>query len=698
MIRQPSYHSMQPPIAKKIPTILEKHNHSRIDNYFWMNQRDNDEVLKYLHQEQNYSNSYFENIQPSSEQIFSEFETRIVKSRQTVPYLNNGYYYYNSYSEESEYAVVYRSSTSKIQLDSDEVVLDIQQLSIDTSYCSVGRIAVSPNNNIVAYTLDTVGRRRYDLYYRNLQTNETTAVNIPHKIGANIIWSTNNETIIYVVADPNTLRSFQVWTYNIQSKVSFLLFEEKDPTYRVSIYTTSYKSVVFIASVSTLTTEIRVCNIHNPVKSQVVIPKSEGVEYFLFDTHLGYFIYTNYLAKNFRLLLLENSKNEFHFLSKIQDLDTLQEIIPHNEFVKLEHVHFFENFYIYQQRSNGTELLFFSKYGDESPKSVVIPEKEYSISPSYNEEYTSTKYRYSLTTLRTPYSVFEFDTITHESSCIKEEPLAISYNKDDYETYRVYAKASDNSKIAISIVHRKDIKLDGSAPLLLYGYGSYGITIDPSFSSERLSLLDRGFVYAIAHIRGEQFFGRGWYEDGKLLKKMNTFTDFIACAEELIAKKYTSASKLVAMGGSAGGLLMGAISNLRPDLFAGIVTLVPFVDVVTTMLDDSIPLTTAEYDEWGNPNDKEFYDYMLSYSPYDNIKAQNYPPMLVVTGYHDSQVQYWEPAKYVAKLRELKTDNNPLLFQINFEAGHGGASGRYSSLKEVARNFAFILNCVEKTV
>lgn len=689
---------MQPPIAKKIPTILEKHNHTRIDNYFWMNQRDEEDVLQYLYQEQNYSNSYFEHIQPSTEQIFSEFEERIVKSRQTTPYLDNEFYYYYSYTEESEYAVVYRSTNSIIQLDSDEVILDIQQLSYGNSYCSVGRIVVSPNNNIVAYTLDTIGRRRYDLFYRNLQTNETTAVNLPHKTSANIIWSTDNETIIYVVADPNTLRSFQVWTYNIYTNVSSLLFEEKDPTYRISIYSTSYKSVVFIASVSTLTTEIRVCNIHNPVNSKVVIPKSEGVEYFLYDTHLGYFIYTNYQAKNFRLLLLECSNNEFPILSKIHELNNLKEIIPHNEFVKLEHVHFFKTFYIYQQRSNGTELLFFSKYGDGSPESVVIPEKEYSISPSYNEEYTSTKYRFSLTTLRTPYSVFDFDSITQESICIKEEPLAISYNKDDYETYRVYATAKDNSKIAISIVHRKDAKLDGSAPLLLYGYGSYGITIDPSFSSERLSLLDRGFIYAIAHIRGEQFFGRQWYEDGKLLNKMNTFTDFIACAEELIAKKYTSASKLVAMGGSAGGLLMGAISNLRPDLFAGIVTLVPFVDVVSTMLDDSIPLTTAEYDEWGNPNDKEYYDYMLSYSPYDNIKAQNYPPMLVVTGYHDSQVQYWEPAKYVAKLRELKTDKNPLLFQINFEAGHGGASGRFSSLKEVARNFAFILNCVEKTV
>jgi oligopeptidase B len=689
---------MQPPIAKKIPTILQKHNHKRIDNYFWLNQRDNDDVLEYLHKEQSYSDNYFQQLQPDIQKIYSEFETRIVKSRQTVPYFDNGYYYYYSYTEDSEYAVFRRSTTSAINLQTDEVVVDIQQLSIGTTYCSVGKIAVSPNNQMVVYSLDTVGRRRYDLYIKNLQSKEVKFLELPHKTTGNIVWSTDNETILYVVADSKTLRSFQVWTYNIHSKGSTLLYEEIDPTYRISIYTTSYKSVVFIASVSTLTTEIRVCSIHNPVSSQVVIPRTDGVEYLLYDTHHGYFVYTNYQAKNFRLLQIENSSNGYPVVSDMSQLEQFQEIIPHNEFVKLEQVHFFETFYIYQQRSNGSELLFIAKYDESIPESIVIPEKEYAISYSNNNEYSSTKYRYGLTTLRTPFSTYEFDSISLQSTCIKEEPLAIEYNKNDYETYRVYANTSDNTRIAISVVHRKDTKLDGTAPLLLYGYGSYGITIDPSFSSEKLSLLDRGFIYAIAHIRGEQFFGRQWYDDGKLLSKMNTFTDFIACAEELIAKKYTSASKLVAMGGSAGGLLMGAIANLRPDLFAGIVTLVPFVDVVTTMLDDTIPLTTAEYDEWGNPNDKEYYDYMLSYSPYDNIKPQNYPPMLVVTGYHDSQVQYWEPAKYVAKLRELKTDNNPLLFQINFEAGHGGASGRFSSLKEVARNYAFILNCVEKTV
>lgn len=687
---------MQPPIAKKIPTVLQKHNHTRIDNYFWLNQRDNNEVLEYLQQEQNYSNQFLNKFQPDIQQIYSEFESRVVKTKQSVPFLNNGFYYYYSYTQDLEYPVFLRSTTETINIPNDEVVVDIQQLSIGYSYCAVGKIAVSPNNQLVVYSLDTIGRRRYDLYCKNLQTQEAVFLNLPHKTSANVIWSTDNETIVYVVADPNTLRSFQVWTFNIRTEISTLIYEEKDPTFRISIYTTSYNSVIFIASISTLTTEILAINIQNPSSSTIIIPRTEGVEYFLYDTHIGLFIYTNYNAKNFRLLQMEHTSNAMPMLNSINEVENLREVIPHNKFVKLESVHFFETFYVFQQRSNGTELLSVGKYGVLGSESILIPEKEYCILSTHNLEYSSTKFRYALTTLRTPFSTYEFESKTLQSVLIKEEPLAVEYNKEDYESYRLYATAKDNSKIAISIVHRKDTKLDGSAPLLLYGYGSYGYTLDPSFSSERLSLLDRGFVYAIAHIRGEQFFGRGWYEDGKLLNKMNTFTDFIACAEELIAKKCTSASKLVAMGGSAGGLLMGAVANLRPDLFAGIVSLVPFVDVVTTMLDDTIPLTTAEYDEWGNPNEKEYYEYMLSYSPYDNIKPQNYPPMLIVTGYHDSQVQYWEPAKYVAKLRELKTDNNLLLFQINFEAGHGGASGRFSSLKELARNFAFIINCVQE--
>lgn len=650
-----------------------------------------------MHQEQNYSNDYFSQCQSDIQQLYKEIESRVVKTKQTVPYFQNGYYYYYSYTEDNDYAVFLRSTSATINIQTDEVVVDIQKLSIGNSYCSVGKIAVSPNNQLVVYSLDTIGRRRYDLFCKNIQTQETISLELPHKTTGNIIWSSDNETILYVVADAKTLRSFQVWTYSIHSKISSLLFEEKDPTFRVSIYATTYKSVAFIASVSTLTTEIRVCNIQRPIDTTIIIPRTEGVEYYLFDTHNGYFLYTNFEAKNFRLLQFEHNPKEIPILSSVNEIQNLKEIIPHNEFVKLEQLDFFETFFVFLQRSNGSELLSIGKYDTNEFESILIPEKEYSIIGSQNQDYSTTKFRFALTTLRTPYSTYEFDSSTLRSTLIKEEPLAVDYDKNDYETYRIYATSKDNVKIAISIVHKKDIKLDGTAPLLLYGYGSYGVTIDPSFSSERLSLLERGFIFAIAHIRGEQFYGRSWYEDGKLLNKMNTFTDFIACAEELIAKQYTSAKKLVAMGGSAGGLLMGAVVNMRPDLFAGIVTLVPFVDVVTTMLDDTIPLTTAEYDEWGNPNDKEYYDYMLSYSPYDNIKPQNYPPMLVVTGYHDSQVQYWEPAKYVAKLRELKTDNNPLLFQINFDAGHGGASGRFSSLKEQARNYAFILNCVQKT-
>lgn len=685
---------MQPPKATKIPTELTIHNHKRIDNYFWLKQRDQSEVLEYLQSEQEYSNHYLSALQENISTINSEFLERIVKSRQTVPYFKNGYFYYYSYTEQSEYPMFYRTLNNQINVQSDECIVDIQQLSEGTTFCSVGKIAVSQNNKLVVYSLDTIGRRQYNLFCKNLETQEVLSLDLPHKTSGNVIWCDDNETIVYTITDPQTLRSFQVWTYNIVSKKVDLLYEEVDSTYRVVIYTTNFQSALFIVSVSTLTTEVRMCSLANPTKTHVVMPRSEGVEYYVYDTHNGVYIYTNHNAKNFRLMLFP-SNNDFPSLSSVEQIDSLQEIIPHNEFVKLEQVLFFASFFIYQQRTNGTEHLFVAKYDNSIPDNIIIPEKEYSIFDSNNQEYSTNVYRFALTTLRTPLTTYEYNVDSKQTVLIKEEPLAVPYDKEQYDTYRIYATAKDSVKIAITLVHKKGIVLDGTSPLLLYGYGSYGITIDPNFSSERLSLLERGFVYAIAHVRGEQFFGRGWYEDGKLLKKMNTFTDFIACAEELIAKKYTSASKLVAMGGSAGGLLMGAIANLRPDLFAGIVSLVPFVDVVTTMLDDSIPLTTAEYDEWGNPNDKEYYDYMLSYSPYDNIIEQQYPPMLVITGYHDSQVQYWEPAKYVAKLRELKTDNNPLLFQINFDAGHGGASGRFSSLKELARNYAFILNCVK---
>lgn len=685
---------MQPPKATKIPTELNLHNHNRVDNYFWLKQRDHSEVLEYLKSEQDYSNDYLSSLQEDISTINSEFLDRIVKSRQTVPFFQNGYYYYYSYSEQSEYPMFFRSVNNEINLQNDECILDVQKLSEGTSFCSVGKIAVSKNNKLVVFSLDTIGRRQYNLFCKNLETQEVFSLDLPHKTSGNVIWCEDNETIVYTITDSQTLRSFQVWTYNIVSKKLHLLYEEVDSTYRVVIYTTNYQSALFIVSVSTLTTEVRMCSLANPTKTHVVMPRSEGIEYYVYDTHNGVYVYTNHNAKNFRLMLFPTNK-DFPSLSSVEQIDTLQEIIPHNEFVKLEQVLFFETFFIYQQRTNGTEHLFVAKYDSSIQDNILIPEKEYSILDSNNHEYSTNVFRFALTTLRTPMTTYEYNVASKQSVLIKEEPLAVPYDKDHYETYRIYATAKDTVKIAITLVHKKGIVLDGTSPLLLYGYGSYGITIDPNFSSERLSLLERGFVYAIAHVRGEQFFGRGWYEDGKLLNKMNTFTDFIACAEELIAKKYTSASKLVAMGGSAGGLLMGAIANLRPDLFAGIISLVPFVDVVTTMLDDSIPLTTSEYDEWGNPNDKEYYDYMLSYSPYDNIKPQDYPPMLVVTGYHDSQVQYWEPAKYVAKLRELKTDDNPLLFQINFEAGHGGASGRFSSLKEIARNYAFIINCVK---
>ncbi len=685
---------MVPPKAKQIPFLLKKHEHTRVDNYFWLNDRENSEVLEYLQKEQEYSNWWLQSEVNEIEQLQSEFLERIVKKKETVPYLLNGYYYYYSYTEDSDYPVFNRSKTNKIDLQNDECVVDIQSLSIGKKFCSVSKVTISKDTKQLVYSLDLIGRRQYDLYSKNLDTNKVVLLPTGQKVTGNVLWCTDNETVLYNVSNPQTLRAYQVWSLNIHTFEKKLIYEETDPTFRLTIYKNSFDSALFIASVSTLATEIRICNSSNPSENNIIFPRKDGIEYYAYLTHNGLFVYTNYKAKNFKLLQLLSSEFSSSF-EKAEQEKNIVEILPHNENIKLENVQFFQDFYIFQERSDGTEQIYIGYYNSSVKVHIQIPEKEYSFHEANNEEYAAKTFRFGITTLRAPFTTYEFTPDSKKLQILKEEPLAIPYNKDNYQTYRIYANAKDKMQIPITIVHKKGIIFDGSNPLLLYGYGSYGITIDPNFSSERLSLLDRGFIYAIAHIRGEQFFGREWYEDGKLLNKMNTFTDFIACAEELISRRYTSNTKLIAQGGSAGGLLMGAVANLRPDLFAGIVTLVPFVDVVTTMLDDTIPLTTSEYDEWGNPNDQTFYEYMLSYSPYDNIQKKEYPPMLVVTGYHDSQVQYWEPAKYVAKLRELKTDSNPLLFQINFEAGHGGASGRFKSLKETARNFAFILHCIK---
>jgi oligopeptidase B len=622
------------------------------------------------------------------DQLYKEIVGRIKQDDQSVPYLDNGYYYYTRFEEGGEYPLICRKKGSLEA--AEEILLNVPEMARGHSYYQIGGYAVSPDNKLLAYGVDTVSRRKYTLYVKNLASGEIYKDAIPTTDGS-ASWANDNKTFFYTQKDEETLRNHKVFRHLLGNPVEadVQIHHEADETFSTYVYKTKSEEYIIIGSGSTLSDEYRFLDADNPEGEFQMFQKREReLEYSV--GHFGdkFYVRTNLEAKNFRLMetpVTATSKENW------------KEIIPHREDVLLTDLELFNDYLVVSERKEGLLQIRIIEWESWKEHYLDFGEEVYVARISTNPQFDTKQLRYAYSSLTTPNSTFDYDMESHEKALLKQQEVLGDFDAGNYESSRIYAAAADGAKIPMSMVWRKGMQQDGKNPLLLYGYGSYGYTREPAFNSARLSLLDRGFIFVIAHVRGGQIYGRQWYEDGKMFKKKNTFTDFNACAEQLIADQYTSPQHLYAMGGSAGGLLMGAIINLQPELYHGVVAAVPFVDVVTTMLDDDIPLTTGEFDEWGNPDNKDSYEYMLSYSPYDNVEAKNYPNLLVTTGLHDSQVQYWEPAKWVARLRELKTDDNLLLLKTNMEAGHGGASGRFEYLKEVAFEYSFLLKLAGKT-
>ncbi|MDD3735918.1 MAG: S9 family peptidase [Bacteroidales bacterium] len=689
----------QPPVAEKIPYVVESNGNERLDNYFWMRLSDEQKnaetpdsqtvkVLAYLNAENNYADALMKKTEPLQEKLFEEIKGRIKQDDETVPYLDNGYWYHTKYLPGKEYPVLYRR---KDGTDNPEVMLDINLLAEGHDYTGVGGASVSTDNNILAYGIDHVSRRQYTMQFKDLNTGELLPDNILNTTGQSV-WAADNKTIFYVSKDPETLRAATVMKHVLGTPASEdkAVFNEDDETFSVYLGKTKSKEYIILTSSQTLTTEVRLIEAANPDgKIMVFEPRKVGHEYSIDHLNGTFYIRTNADdAKNFKLMSCLESRT---------GMSTWKEVIPHRDDVLFENFEVFDNYLVADERIKGLTNLRIINLADKSEHFLDFGEETYTAGINVNPQANTTMLRYSYSSLTTPNSVYDYDMAARTKTLLKQDSVLGGFDKNNYESKRLWATATDGTLVPVSLVYRKGFTQDGTAPMLLYAYGSYGSSTDPWFRSSILSLLDRGFVYAIAHIRGGSEMGRQWYEDGKLLKKINTFTDFNDCARFLINEKYTSADNLYAMGGSAGGLLMGAIANMEPALYNGIIAQVPFVDVVSTMLDATIPLTTFEWDEWGDPRKQEYYDYMLSYSPYDQVKAQDYPNMLVTTGYWDSQVQYWEPAKWVAKLRDMKTDDNILIMDVNMVAGHGGASGRFERLKTTALEYAFMLDLERST-
>ena len=682
---QPMQNDISAPQAKVISKSLKKHKEIRIDNYFWLNDRENPEVIAYLNQENAYYESMTSHTKGLQESLYEEMKGRIKEDDSSVPYFYNGYYYITRFETGQDYPIFSRKKGS-LSAD-EEIMFNCNELAKDHAYFKLGGLSISSDNKFATFGVDIVGRRIYTIQIKNLETGEILADKIENATGASV-WANDNNTIFYVRQDEVTLRSDKVFRHklNTGSEKDVLVFNETDDTFNVSISKEKSRKYIVIGSGSTLTTEYRILNSDNPDgEFEVFQTRVRGLEYSISHYEDSFYILTNKdKATNFKLMKTPENRTEKKFW---------KDLIPHREDVLLEDIEIFKNYLVVEERSNGLNHIRIMPWNGEADYYLPFGSETYNAYTTTNIDFDTDVLRYSYQSLATPSSVIDFNMKTKTKEILKEQQvLGGKFDKENYIEERVWATARDGVKVPISMIYRKGLQKNGKNPLLLYAYGSYGITMDTYFSSTRLSLLDRGFVYAIAHIRGGEDLGRQWYEDGKLLKKKNTFTDFIDCSKFVIDEKYTSADHLYAEGGSAGGLLMGVIINEAPQLYNGVIAQVPFVDVITTMLDDSIPLTTGEYDEWGNPNNKKYYDYMLSYSPYDNVKSQQYPNMYVSTGLHDSQVQYWEPAKWVAKLRNLKTDNNLLFLDTNMDAGHGGASGRFEALKDLAKEFSFLLD------
>lgn len=683
------------PIAEKQLKELTIHGDTRVDNYFWMRLTDEQKTAKskddqtkkveaYLEAENAYFDSVMSYTNDFQEKLFQEMKGRIKEDDSSVPYKNNGYFYITRYEKGKQYPIYARK---KGNLEAkEEVLFNVNDEAEGHEYFQLGGLNVSPNNKLAAFAVDTVSRRQYVIRIKNLETGEIYEDEIKNTTGGSV-WANDNKTLYYTLKDPVTLRSEKIFRHTLGTDASedVEVFHEKDETFGTYVYKTKSKEFIVIGCYNTVSSEFRVLSADDPKGAfKVVQPRERDLEYSI--SHFGdsFYILTNKDgATNFKLMKAPITKT---------GKENWVDVIPHRDDTLLEDISIFKDYLVLEERTNGLSKVRIKRWDNTKDEYLPFDEETYSVSVYANPEFDTDIIRYAYNSFTTPNSVIDYNMKDRSKDLKKEqEVLGGKFDKSNYKSERVWATARDGKKVAISLVYHKDTKLSKDTPLLQYAYGSYGYTIPDGFSTTRLSLLDRGFVYALTHIRGGQYLGREWYEDGKMLHKKNTFNDFVDCSKFLIDNNYTSADHLYAMGGSAGGLLMGAIVNMNPELYNGVVAAVPFVDVVSTMLDESIPLTTGEFDEWGNPKNKEYYEYILSYSPYDQVAAKEYPNMLVTTGYFDSQVQYWEPAKWVAKLRDVKKGDYVLLMHTNMDAGHGGASGRFDALKETARDYTFFL-------
>ncbi len=684
------------PIAAQKEHSITVHGDVRNDPYYWMRLSDEQKnavekddqtrsVLAYLDQENAFTKKSLAHTQDFQEKLFLEMKGRIKETDQSVPVKDNGYWYYTRFEEGKDYAYYCRKKESLEA--AEEVLIDGPKLAEGKAYWALGGMTISEDNQWMAYGVDEVSRRVYQIQFENLN-DPLFHSEVLEGTSGRATWAADNKTVFYTKKDPQTLRDFQIWRHVVGTPQAedVLVFQEDDEEFSCYVFKTKSEAYIIIGSSQTLIKEYRYIKANEPLSEfKVFLERQDDHEYGI--DHYGdhFFITTNWEAKNFRLMKcpLEDTRQS-----------QWQEVLPHREEVLLEGVEIFREYMVVDERINGLTCLRIMRWDNTVDYYLPFADAAYAAGVGANPDFNTEILRYGYSSMVTPASTFDFNMRTQESCLLKQQEVVGGYDRNQYYCERVMVTARDGVQVPMSIVYRKEFKKNGEQPVLLYAYGSYGHSIDAGFSSGRLSLLDRGFAFAIAHIRGGQEMGRQWYEDGKLLKKMNTFHDFIDCGQFLVNEQYTSENGLFAMGGSAGGLLMGVVANQAPSLFKGIISAVPFVDVVTTMLDETIPLTTFEFDEWGNPQHEEYYWYMKSYSPYDNIVKQDYPNILVTTGYWDSQVQYWEPAKYIAKLRTHNTGKNPILFWCNMDAGHGGKSGRFEALKEVAMEYAFMLDLV----
>lgn len=672
-----------PPQALEKPYEITFHDDTRIDLFYWMNDRENPEVIDYLNKENDYLDEQMKATLPLQTKLFDEMKARIKEDDESVPYLRDGFWYYSRYQKGGEYPIYCRKKEGETE---EQVILDVNNIAEGHEYFNVNGLAIATNQQLLAYSEDHIGRRIYSIKFKDLVTGELLEDFIPEATG-NMVWANDNKSLFYARQDNETLRSYRIYKHILGSPVENdeLIFEEKDDTFTCQVSKSKSKEFLFIESSSTVSSEIRFTNASQPDSPfSLVQERIRDLEYSVEHFGEDFIIWTNAEgAKNYKIV-----KTPVTQPSK----DNWKDLIPHREDILVEGFDIFSQYLVLEERQLGLTQIMIHPWDQSPTHKITFQDPTYSAWISYNPQFDTHLLRFGYNSLTTPSSTYDYNMEDRSQVLLKQQEVVGGYTISDYEAERLWATAEDGTQVPISLVYKKSLfKKDGTNPLLQYAYGSYGYSTDAVFSSNRLSLLDRGFVFAIAHIRGGQEMGRKWYDEGKMLQKKNTFTDFIACTEFLIKNNYSSSEQLFAMGGSAGGLLMGAIINIKPELYKAVIAAVPFVDVVTTMLDESIPLTTGEFDEWGNPKNKEYYDYMLSYSPYDNVKAQDYPNILVTSGLHDSQVQYWEPTKWVAKLRKLKTDQNQVLLYTNMDAGHGGASGRFQSLKETALEYAFLL-------